>query len=363
MKNLLLLMNRRICKRALPFLFLASTACNFLPLFLFSSDPSPHSNQNENKINLPRREETDAVSYRQSADSRLDVTKRARSDHKKYTKLSPSDLIYSRDWWEKPVVIEEYKLIFFSIPKVSCTQWKLLFHRMMGLRYKLQEGEDMVIFHNPKLNKLINLVDYPIDVAEKMMNSPEWTKAIFVREPKERIASAFLDKFCQDGYFFQTYCCNSKILPKQEDREHCGDMMSQKNFTYFLHRTLDCPNPHWDPQWEVVDEKWWSAMSFIGSMKTLSSDVKKLLESLNSTSEDGVIRTAWERFGRDGWGKNNTDGFMQQKSSDTHKTNAAERLCQVYNLENEIFVDDHWRMEWEHPEYMPFENGTICNRH
>jgi len=351
-------MNRIRSLQALFFVLLLLASSNFLLLFMFPSDTSPDSSQNENF-----QEDTDAVSYHQSADSRLDnITKRARSDQKKYTKLSPSDLIYSRDWWEKPVVIEEYKLIFFSIPKVSCTQWKLLFHRMMGLRYKLHKGERMTTFQNPALNKLINLGDYPIHQAEKMMNSPSWTKAIFVREPKERIASAFLNKFCGDRFFFRGKCCNNKILPNEEDRKQCDHMMSKKNFTYFLHRTLDCQDPHWDPQWEVVDEKWWSAMSFIGSMNTVSSDVKKLLESLNSTSKDGVIRTAWERFGRDGWGKNNTDGFMQQKSSDdTHKTNAAERLCQVHNLETEIFVEDHWHMEWEHPEYMAFEKGKICN--
>ena len=33
--------------------------------------------------------------------------------------LRSSDAIYGREWWEKPVVIEEYNLIFFSIPKVS----------------------------------------------------------------------------------------------------------------------------------------------------------------------------------------------------------------------------------------------------
>jgi hypothetical protein len=38
------------------------------------------------------------------------------------TKLLPSDLIYSRDWWEKPTVVEEYKLIFFTIPKVACAR-------------------------------------------------------------------------------------------------------------------------------------------------------------------------------------------------------------------------------------------------
>ena len=43
--------------------------------------------------------------------------------------LLKSDSIYSRDRWEKPVVVEEYNLIFFTIPNVACTEFKLLFHQ------------------------------------------------------------------------------------------------------------------------------------------------------------------------------------------------------------------------------------------
>jgi len=35
-----------------------------------------------------------------------------------------------------------------------------------------------------------------------MMAIDEWTRAVFVREPKERVLSAFLDKFCKNKKFF-----------------------------------------------------------------------------------------------------------------------------------------------------------------
>ena len=62
---------------------------------------------------------------------------------------------------------------------------------MMGLPYDLPEGGEVHIIQNPNENKLKTLDEYPLFKAQEMMNSQEWTKAIFVREPKERILSAF----------------------------------------------------------------------------------------------------------------------------------------------------------------------------
>lgn len=44
--------------------------------------------------------------------------------------VNPKDWIYTNAPGEAaPVVIEEYKLIFFNVPKVGCTVWKMLFRR------------------------------------------------------------------------------------------------------------------------------------------------------------------------------------------------------------------------------------------
>jgi vacuolar-type H+-ATPase subunit H len=49
--------------------------------------------------------------------------------------VQQGDFIYRRgDWDGSPVVLEEYKLIFFTSAKVECTVWKQLFRRIMGKR-------------------------------------------------------------------------------------------------------------------------------------------------------------------------------------------------------------------------------------
>ena len=44
-----------------------------------------------------------------------------------------NDFIYQKLPGESaPIVMEEFKLIFFAQAKVACTTWKMLFRRMMG---------------------------------------------------------------------------------------------------------------------------------------------------------------------------------------------------------------------------------------
>jgi hypothetical protein len=46
--------------------------------------------------------------------------------------VKKSDIIMSKPLHTNPIVVEEYKLIFFPVPKVGCSEWKLLLRRMMG---------------------------------------------------------------------------------------------------------------------------------------------------------------------------------------------------------------------------------------
>lgn len=281
-----------------------------------------------------------------------------------HTALLPSDVIVSRQWWEKPTVIEEYKLIFFSIPKVACTEWKLMFRRMNGLSYQPPpRAKNVTYYQNPHTNKLKTLDQYPLDVAENMMNSPEWTRAIFVREPKDRIRSSFMNKFVRDRYYFRDHCCSELQIPDLEGRRHCHRMINRSNLTYFLERTQDCHDPHWDAQFPVVDEKWWKSMSFVGKMESMSSDAKTLLQSLSNGEH-----TAWEKYGSHGWGKNGTESFMQNNSaghSTREKTkikmNATERLCTVLRPEDEAYIEKHWHVEWDNHQYMGYEKMSICS--
>ena len=51
-------------------------------------------------------------------------------------KVNRSDVIIRTSVWKNAIVIEEFKLIFFPIPKVASSHWKMLFRKMMGCEGK-----------------------------------------------------------------------------------------------------------------------------------------------------------------------------------------------------------------------------------
>lgn len=248
-----------------------------------------------------------------------------------------------RDWWEKPVVVEEYSLIFFPLPKVACTEFKLLFHRMMGLEYTLPSIGNVHRIQNPSVNKLKTLDEYPIWKAEEMLNSEQYKKAVFVREPKERILSAFLNKFVMDRFYFRGICCSQLI--QEKDQNHCDDMMYEKNFSYFLEATHQwCFDNHWEPQYFMIDKKWWSRIDFVGQFHNIFNDSQTLLKSLVS-KKDGL--TAWDKVGKDGWDHN--QAFMESNSAG-HATNTTAKMLQYYTRELELLVEEKYAVEWQHEE-------------
>jgi len=185
--------------------------------------------------------------------------------------------------------------------------------------------------------------------AQEMLTSNTWTRAVFLREPKERLLSAFLDKFVKHPGFFQQVCCSQAALGSDfEAQRYCIDQTSGANFSYFLRRTLDCSNPHWNSQASTIDMKWWEMINFVGYMDNASADAEKLLRSV--TSSNGT--TAWDDYGSTGWGEDGTSAFMARRSRSTpHTTGSHDVIDMYYSKCDEAFVEKYWAEEWEHPMY------------
>lgn len=86
------------------------------------------------------------------------------------------------------------KLIFCGIPKVGVSEWLKLFRRLTGAGDYLSfphYKQDLTEFH---------LSSLPLKQAEAMLTDPSWTKAVFFRDPAERLLSAYLDKIVGEGY-------------------------------------------------------------------------------------------------------------------------------------------------------------------
>ena len=281
-----------------------------------------------------------------------------------------NDKIYRRTGWDNdPVVIESHKLLFFTVPKNSCTEFKMLFRRMMGFEdWKQEQPVDTT--HDPSQNGLKYLGSYPRVQQAHFMTSPEWTRAIFLRDPKERVLSAYMDKglhFYLDavGGFIKTHCCHmKKRIPNEHllDQErarmeqkypHCLPLFPYESnttketfpFGYFVEEFMArCPDTHWRLQSKRMHSKTWNLINFVGYLETLQEDGHALLRKVG----------AFEEFGEEGWGPDN--GKIFDSNDVGHATSARTKTEAFYHPNGnssdtrlEELVLRHYRPDYEHP--------------
>jgi hypothetical protein len=250
-------------------------------------------------------------------------------------------------------VIPEYKLIFFTFPKVACSEWKRMFMRINGNPNWCKVRKFNA--HDPKQNEIKVLHDFEPEVATAMMTSPVWTKAAIFREPKERVLSAFLDKAVKEDYYVRKCCKN---LPTDKLQQQCID--NEKKFESFLYFVTEYPDEcfdvHWEPQMAKIDPKWWPYIDIIGYQHNLLNDSKRILSQLTSTRtrddhESGKkSASAWERYGVTGWGasdecENRPHSFLEENSS-AHNLDTGSHLLEWYTPETETLVEEKWAIEW-----------------
>lgn len=175
-----------------------------------------------------------------------------------------------------------------------------------------------------------------------MLTDPAWTRAIFVREPKERLLSAYLDKGRQNSYV-QHHCCRQTGRGDPLfDKLHCdnkqpllGPIASQKDKTppivsfddFLRHVVPNCKDKHWEPQHQRVDAKYWSHMNFVGHMESMAADAQRLLERVG----------AWDDYGSHGWPPNGQSVF--QGTAVKHATDSSGLLRSYFTPQLEALVD------------------------
>jgi hypothetical protein len=241
------------------------------------------------------------------------------------------DSIYQRGNWDgSPVVLEEYNLIFFTSAKVGCTVWKQLFRRIMGLEDWRAEATKRLLPWNPEINGLKYLYDYDRETASRMMTSPEYTRAIFVREPKERLLSAYLDKGVANSWFMYNKCCPSTW--------NCTEA-AKESLSSFFDLIQWCKNNHWSPQSRRMQDKYWPYINFVGNMESVAADTERLLRQVG----------AWDQFGMSGWGEGGNMSIFGTKAGGVgriHATNARDRLRVHYTPELEKKVDLYYASDY-----------------
>jgi hypothetical protein len=245
-----------------------------------------------------------------------------------------ADYIYRKTWGAAPIVVESHKLIFFWIPKAGCTTFKHLFRRIMGYSDWKTNGN----VHYPKTNGLKYLNQYSIQQATEMMNSNEYTRAIVVRDPKERFLSAYLDKAVpRNGSFVVLACCHKTKTCREQT----------KTLASFFELTTSCHNPHWRPQGFRMEQKFVPTLDFIGHMGNIQMDVKALLETIG----------AWDDYGKSGWGPFGNESIFASRSDSSHSTSKSAHdswtnlLPKYYTAELEAAVEKRFDSDYSIAEF------------
>ena len=205
---------------------------------------------------------------------------------------------------------------------------------MMGYKdWNIQSSKEdsRQIPHNPKHNGLTYLYHYSLQEANEIIMSPNYTKAIFVRDPKERFLSAFLDKaLSNDGIHLQAKCCPS------------GDCLKEaQTFPGFTKLVVNgCSNPHWESQSRRMEPKYWKFINFVGHTERASHDARILLESIG----------AWEEYGKSGWGPNGDKAIFEQNTENTlsHATHSKSKMW-WYTKELESVVETFYSADYTNP--------------
>ena len=80
----------------------------------------------------------------------------------------------------------EHKYVCMTVPKVACSTIKLLLNQLGGK----PDPEDLGDIHDRGLH----LSDFTVDENVEMLTSPEWFRFAFVRNPYDRLLSAYKSK-------------------------------------------------------------------------------------------------------------------------------------------------------------------------
>jgi hypothetical protein len=193
---------------------------------------------------------------------------------------------------------------------------------------------------NIKMNGLKYLFDYNITEATELMNSPDYTLAIFVRDPKEKFLSAFLDKAMRnEGQSFMTRCCPGR----GGKRKTC--LKKARAFQGFIELTRKCKDSHWGPQSERMEAKYFPLLDFVGHLESGEEDARELLKRVG----------AWEEFGKKGWGVNHNESIFQSTSAVRHATSngtmeSKSRLPLYYTPELEDEIEERFSQDYLIPQ-------------
>ena len=237
---------------------------------------------------------------------------------------------------------DKIEYIYCLVSKAACTNWKRTLMMLTGKITKFQRPEQLPVgmLDNPsKPCKYIPTLE-KLPKAEKEWRFDCYFNFLFVREPLERLVSAYRDKILVGP----TYGVNIDIVRKYRPHEYNASIKRYHiTFSEFVRYVLDeraagrVLDRHWIPQNELC-RPCQHHYDFIGHHETLHNDAKYVVDRLKSRIPDVGQRgrVADVEFPADSGHRRTSGDFLQHIYADV-PAGHVQALYQLYAVDYALF--------------------------
>ncbi|XP_060082231.1 carbohydrate sulfotransferase 11-like [Ylistrum balloti] len=178
-------------------------------------------------------------------------------------------------------------MVFCYIPKISCTEWKTIFITLKG---KVNSSLlDLGNVHRKYQRHLSFLGSYSSRDQKRILEN--YKKYIVVRNPLERLLSAYRNKLAGRGFKDYTFQVEGKkivnryrINATRESLKYGNDTTFLEFVKYITDKKTEHLNDHWD-RYTTLCRPCLVKYDFIGKFETLSRDADYILRDIGAPTE------------------------------------------------------------------------------
>lgn len=182
-------------------------------------------------------------------------------------------------------VEDKHKILYCEVPKAGCSNWKRILMVLNGLAPSAYNISHDAVHYGKHLKKLDS---FDLKGIYSRLNT--YTKAVFVRDPMERLVSAFRDKFEHPNSYYHPVF--GKAIIKKYRPNACEEALNNGSgvkFKEFIHYLLDSHRPvGMDIHWEKVSKLCYPCLihyDFVGKFETLEEDANYFLQLIGAPKE------------------------------------------------------------------------------
>ncbi|XP_067834006.1 carbohydrate sulfotransferase 9-like [Heptranchias perlo] len=182
-------------------------------------------------------------------------------------------------------VEDKHKLLYCEVPKAGCSNWKRILMVLNGLASSPHNISHDFVHYGKRLQRLDS---YNLKETYELLNT--FTKVLFVRDPMERLVSAFRDKFEHPNSYYHPVF-GKAILKKYRVNASAEALKTGSGVTFkeFVHYLLDPRKPvGMDIHWEQISKLCSPCLinyDYIGKFESLEKDANYLLKLIGAPAQ------------------------------------------------------------------------------